>query len=213
MYLCIVGPALLCVHFLVDNMSDAGSVGSNQSSESAAGLITNVRYDRSRIMQEAQQLANRIRLLKSEEAKALKRVQNTKARARKLVLSREEMAAGLEERKLAVEHYNKQERLKQEQLQVDRERIKAQIIQNREKRMKLKQREAMRVKQQRAHDLEDLRKRNMEEQERVKIQSLLAREERDERRQKLANIKLAQEQRSREIYNAKVCFVTLFCVV
>ena len=87
---------------------------------------------------------------------------------------------------------------------MDRERIKAQILQNRERRVRAKQREAVRVKQQRALDLEDLRKRNLEEAERVKIQSLLAREERDERRQKLQQLKVAQEERSREIYSAKV---------
>ena len=97
---------------------DSESVSSNQTDASTANVITNVRYDRSRIVAEAQQLANRIRLLKSEEAKALKRVENTKARAKKLVIAREEMAQSLEQRRLAVEHHNKQEKLKKEQLQV-----------------------------------------------------------------------------------------------
>lgn len=184
---------------------DSESVSSNQTDQSTVSVITSVRYDRSRIAAEAQQLANRIRLLKSEEAKALKRVENTKKRAKELVIAREEMAQSLEERRLAVEHHNRQEALKQEQLQVDRERIKAQILQNRERRVRAKQRDAVRVKQQRAQDLEDLRKRNLEEAERVKIQSLLVREERDERRQKLQKLKIAQEERSREIYSAKVC--------
>ena len=183
---------------------DSESVSSNQTDQSTMSVITSVRYDRSRIAAEAQQLANRIRLLKSEEAKALKRVENTKKRAKELVIAREEMAQSLEERRLAVEHHNRQEALKQEQLQVDRERIKAQILQNRERRVRAKQRDAVRVKQQRAQDLEDLRKRNLEEAERVKIQSLLVREERDERRQKLHKLKIAQEERSREIYSAKV---------
>eukprot|EP00750_Incisomonas_marina_P019478 INCI3435.1.p1 GENE.INCI3435.1~~INCI3435.1.p1 ORF type:complete len:233 (-),score=56.78 INCI3435.1:564-1262(-) len=183
---------------------DSESVSSNQTDQSTMSVITSVRYDRSRIAAEAQQLANRIRLLKSEEAKALKRVENTKKRAKELVIAREEMAQSLEERRLAVEHHNRQEALKQEQLQVDRERIKAQILQNRERRVRAKQRDAVRVKQQRAQDLEDLRKRNLEEAERVKIQSLLVREERDERRQKLHKLKIAQEERSREIYSAKL---------
>jgi hypothetical protein len=183
---------------------DAESVTSNQTDGATTGIITNIRYDRARIEAEAQALANRIRLLKTEEAKALKRVENTKSRAKELVVAREEMATSLEERKLAVEHFQKQEAAKQEQLQQDRERIKAQILQNRDKRMRLKQKDTIRVKQQRAYDLEDLRRRNLEEQEKVRIQSLVAREERDERRQKLHNIKVAQEQRSREIYNAKV---------
>ena len=184
--------------------SDAASVSSNQSDQSTVNLITNVRYDRSRIIAEAQQLANRIRLLKTEEAKALKRVENTKVRAKQLVVAREEIAQSLEERRLAVEHFNRQELLKQEQLQVDRERIKAQILQNHERQVQSKQKEAIRVKQQRAQDLEDVRKRNLEEAERVKIQSLRVREERDERRQKLQQIKISQEERSKEIYNAKV---------
>ena len=67
-------------------------------------------------MAEAQQLANRIRLLKSEEAKALKRVQNTKARARKLLVAREEMAKSLQARKQAVAYHNRMEQERQVRL-------------------------------------------------------------------------------------------------
>ena len=105
------------------NQSDASSsmlssstFNSNNNNGSTAHVITNVRYDRSRIMAEAQQLANRIRLLKSEEAKALKRVQNTKARARKLLVAREEMAKSLQARKQAVAYHNRMEQERQVRL-------------------------------------------------------------------------------------------------
>eukprot|EP00747_Dinoflagellata_sp_TGD_P167715 gnl/TRDRNA2_/TRDRNA2_192658_c0_seq1.p1 gnl/TRDRNA2_/TRDRNA2_192658_c0~~gnl/TRDRNA2_/TRDRNA2_192658_c0_seq1.p1 ORF type:complete len:269 (+),score=94.53 gnl/TRDRNA2_/TRDRNA2_192658_c0_seq1:152-958(+) len=181
--------------------ADAGMAGLDRSQMSAN--LTGAKEARKRAELDAQLLANRIALLKQEEEKAWKKIEETRKRAHEIMELRQQN----EQKFAAKEHYYKQKwesiRNAQSQNAMNRDKAKERRDMTRSAMLESKTRQVQTTKEASQQFLLQKKEREAAERQANVDRSNLIKARKEEARRKLEEERLAQLEKFREDYEAR----------
>lgn len=195
--------ATACGDYCVCAMAEAPDAEGTQSVMQGQANLTAAREARKRAELDAQLLANRIALLKQEEEKAWKKIEETKKRAAEIVKLREQN----EQKFSAKEQFYKQKwesiRTAQATNAQQREKAKAIREQTRHGLMEQKLMNAQSTKQQSQHMLLQKKEREAAERQANLERSSYLKQRKDEAKRRMEEERMAQLEKYREDYEAR----------
>eukprot|EP00931_Biecheleriopsis_adriatica_P092516 TRINITY_DN66326_c0_g1_i1.p1 TRINITY_DN66326_c0_g1~~TRINITY_DN66326_c0_g1_i1.p1 ORF type:complete len:263 (-),score=83.11 TRINITY_DN66326_c0_g1_i1:106-894(-) len=187
-------------------MAEAGQPmpeGGPMQSSTVQANLTSAKEARKRAELDAQLLANRIALLKQEEEKAWKKIEETRKRASEIV----ELRKQNEQKFSAKEHFYKQKwesiRAAQAENQKQREKNRATREQTRHGLMEQKHANAQSTKQQSQNMLLQKKEREAAERQSNLERSSYLKARKDDAKRRLEETRLAQLEKFREDYEAR----------
>eukprot|EP00442_Polarella_glacialis_P012237 CAMPEP_0115068728 /NCGR_PEP_ID=MMETSP0227-20121206/12144_1 /TAXON_ID=89957 /ORGANISM="Polarella glacialis, Strain CCMP 1383" /LENGTH=271 /DNA_ID=CAMNT_0002455013 /DNA_START=38 /DNA_END=854 /DNA_ORIENTATION=+ len=184
-------------------MADGQQDGMPMTSSQVQANLTGAKEARKRAELDAQLLANRIALLKQEEEKAWKKIEETRKRASEII----ELRKQNEQKFSAKEHFYKQkwESIRSAQVQNSQIRDKAKAIreQTRQGLQEQKHSNAQNTKQQSQHMLLQKKEREAADREANMERSTYLKAKKDDAKRRLDEERLQQLEKFREDYEAR----------
>lgn len=166
--------------------------------------MKNTRAERVNLKADSNILANRIKILKLEEQRAWARIQQSRERAKKILIIQQDLANRGNQREADLDFERRRKRAQQMNIKAHRELVRAQIIKNREEAERQKALKVKLLKDQKARNQEDIEAARYAELQKALHNTRVIKEQRDIRRRKLSMMKADQIQKVKQAYEVKV---------
>eukprot|EP00941_MAST-03F_sp_MAST-3F-sp1_P004534 g4534.t1 len=190
---------------IVQGLSSLEELGTARSSfADTLKQMKNTRKERLAIHNDCTLLENRIKILKLEEQRAWARIQQSRERAKKILLIRQQQAYGADRKAAEADYERRKKQAQVMNLQKHRELVRAQIAANREKAKIQKQREVQALKNEKARAQEEIESQRLQALRAAKGNNAKIRDEREMRRAKLAARKAEQIRRAQQEYEDRL---------